>query len=219
MLKPLLSTFLLFSLIALPLNAKDEIQLFNGKDLSGWEGNSSVWKVDEGVIKGGSMEGNPQNEFLAYKERFKNFTLKFEYKLTGSEGFVNGGVQFRSERIKKPANEMRGYQADIGAGYSGALYDESRRKKMLAQPSKGRLAKAEKQGEWNTYEVRVDGRRIQLFLNGIQTVDYTETEDGIEENGLIALQIHGNCKAVIAFRNLTLVKTEPTEKSDSSPDS
>ncbi len=189
----------------------EELPLFNGKDLTGWEGDTKVWRVEDGAIVGGSLDGNPQNEFLAFRERVGDFVLKFEYKLTGTEGFINGGVQFRSERIKDPANEMRGYQADIGAGYSGALYDESRRNKMLAQPAPELLEKTEKKDDWNSCEVRVEGKHIQLFLNGVKTVDFTETEAGIEEDGLIALQIHGNCKAVIAFRNLTLTKL-PAEK-------
>ena len=189
----------------------EELPLFNGKDLTGWEGDTKGGRVEDGAIVGGSLDGNPQNEFLAFRERVGDFVLKFEYKLTGTEGFINGGVQFRSERIKDPANEMRGYQADIGAGYSGALYDESRRNKMLAQPAPELLEKTEKKDDWNSCEVRVEGKHIQLFLNGVKTVDFTETEAGIEEDGLIALQIHGNCKAVIAFRNLTLTKL-PAEK-------
>ncbi|MEZ5324302.1 MAG: DUF1080 domain-containing protein [Verrucomicrobiales bacterium] len=192
----------------------EEAALFNGKDLTGWEGNAQVWRVEKGTILGGSLEGNPQNEFLAFKERVDHFILKFEYKLTGTEGFINGGVQFRSERVKEPANEMRGYQADIGAGFSGALYDESRRNKMLAQPTPELLDMTEKKDDWNTYEVRAEGSRIQLFLNGVKTVDYIETEEDIEEDGLIALQIHGNCKAVIAFRNLTLTKLQDEKKKD-----
>ena len=186
------------------LTVAEEATLFNGKDLAGWEGNTEVWRVKSGVILGGTMEGNPKNEFLATKKSYGDFVLKFEYKLTGTEGFVNGGVQFHSERIKEPANEMIGYQADIGAGYSGALYDESRRKKMLAQPEKELLEKTEKSGEWNRYEVRAKGGNIRLFLNGVKTVDYKESDEKIPQSGRIALQIHGNCKAVIQFRNITL---------------
>ena len=63
------------------------------------------------------MDGNARNEFLATKKSYRNFRLKLEYKLVGTEGFVNGGVQFRSKRIAEPAHEMSGYQADIGAGH------------------------------------------------------------------------------------------------------
>lgn len=182
------------------------VPLFDGKTFNGWEGETTkVWRIEDGgVITGGSLEGNPQNEFLATKKRYRNFILKFEYKLVGTEGFVNGGVQFRSKRIPQPPNEMSGYQADIGAGYTGFLYDESRRKKMLAEARKEMIAGLEKPGEWNSYEVRAEDSRIQLFVNGKRTVDYTEREPGIEKDGLIALQIHGKCKAQISYRNITI---------------
>lgn len=182
------------------------VPLFDGKTFEGWEGETTkVWRIEEGgVITGGSLEGNPQNEFLATKKPYKNFILKFEYKLIGTEGFVNGGVQFRSKRIAQPPNEMSGYQADIGAGYTGFLYDESRRKVMLAEARKEMIEGLEKPGEWNRYEVRAEDSRIQLFVNGKRTVDYTEREPGIEKGGLIALQIHGKCKAQISYRNISL---------------
>jgi len=107
---------------------------FDGKSFRGWNAHTaSVWRIKDGVITGGSLQGNPQNEFLATDKVYKNFHLRLEYRLVGTEGFVNGGVQFRSQRTSHPANEMIGYQADIGAGYTGYLYDESRRKRFLAE--------------------------------------------------------------------------------------
>ena len=199
-------TLPLLALFSLLVSASAEpAPLFDGKTLNGWDGETTkVWRVQDGVIVGGSLEGNPQNEFLTSKKVYRNFILKLEYKLEGTEGFVNGGVQFRSVRIPQPPNEMSGFQADIGAGYSGCLYDESRRKKMLAQPAKDLIEKAEKPGEWNQYLIRAEEQRIQLFVNGVRTVDYTEREPGIDLKGLIALQIHGKCKAQISFRNITI---------------
>ncbi|MEO6246339.1 MAG: DUF1080 domain-containing protein, partial [Opitutaceae bacterium] len=178
--------------------------LFNGTDLAGWDGDPGVWRVRAGVIVGGSLEGNPRNEFLATTRRYRNFTLRLEYRLTGTEGFVNGGVQFRSVRIPQPPNEMSGYQADIGAGHSGCLYDESRRKKFLARATDEQIKRLEKSGEWNHYEIICDGPRTELRLNGETTVTYEESDPGVALDGLIALQIHGNCKAEIAYRNLVL---------------
>ncbi|MBX7210080.1 MAG: DUF1080 domain-containing protein [Verrucomicrobiaceae bacterium] len=181
------------------------VLLFDGKTFSGWEGETAkVWRIENGAITGGSMEGNPRNEFLATKKSYRNFILKLEYRLVGTEGFVNGGVQFRSKRIPQPPNEMSGFQADIGAGYSGCLYDESRRKKMLQEAGKDLMQKTERPGDWNSCEIRAEDQRIQLFVNGKRTVDYTEREPDIEKEGLIALQIHGNNKAVISYRNITI---------------
>jgi mono/diheme cytochrome c family protein/glucose/arabinose dehydrogenase len=189
--------------------------LFDGKTLTGWEGDPKVWRVENGEIVGGSMQGNPRNEFLTTKRIFYNFRLTLEYKLTGTEGFVNAGVQFRSQRATNPPNEMIGYQADIGYGHTGSLYDESRRKKFLARAGTGvgaygvkadtEIAELEKKGEWNKYEIRAEGPRITIFLNGKATLDYTETDPSVDDAyGLIGLQIHGNCKAEIRFRNITL---------------
>ena len=181
------------------------VPLFDGKGFDGWEGDTQkVWRIVDGVIVGGSLEGNPQNEFLATQRSFKNFHLRLDYKLVGTEGFVNGGVQFRSKRIADPANEMSGYQADIGAGYSGFLYDESRRRKFLAEADPNLVAQLEKPGEWNRYEVLAQGSEITIILNGQRTAIWVEREPGIDDSGKIALQIHGNCKAEIAFREISI---------------
>jgi hypothetical protein len=118
-------------------------------------------------------------------------------------------VQIRSQRIKNPPNEMSGYQADIESGWSGSLYDESRRNKMLATADKAVVQRLEKHGDWNRYEIRCTGRRLQLFLNGEKTVDYLETDPAIPQHGLIALQIHGNNKAEISYRNITIEELAP----------
>ena len=101
------------------------VPLFDGKALDGWEGNRAVWRIEDGAITGGSMAGNPRNEFLATTNRYRNFILRLEYRIVGSEGFINGGVQFHSVRLAEPAFEMSGYQADIGPDRSGNLYDEA----------------------------------------------------------------------------------------------
>lgn len=178
--------------------------LFDGRSLAGWVGDTNVWRVREGVIVGGSMSGNPRNEFLVTLRSYTNFLLRLDYKLVGTEGFTNGGVQFRSVRVSNPPNEMRGYQADIGAGYSGCLYDESRRNTFLVRVSDETLKRLEKTGDWNRYEVRCEGTHLQVWLNGEKTVDYTETDATIPQEGLIGLQIHGGCKAEISFRNITI---------------
>ena len=79
------------------------VSLFDGQSLAGWEGETNkVWRVRNGVIAGGSLDGNPRNEFLATLKSYKNFHLRLDYKLTGTQGFVNSGVQFRSQRIANP---------------------------------------------------------------------------------------------------------------------
>ncbi len=184
--------------------AKKATVLFDGTSLNGWEGDTNVWRVRDGIIVGGSFAGNPRNEFLATARSYTNFVLRLEYKLTGTEGFINSGVQFHSVRVVQPPNEMSGYQADIGAGYSGCLYDESRRNKFLARASEEQVKRLERLSDWNRYEVRCQGPRIQILLNGEKTVDYTEPDAAIPHAGLIGLQIHGGSKAEVCFRNIVI---------------
>jgi len=181
------------------------VPLFDGQSFAGWEGETnSVWQIRHGVIVGGSLNGNPRNGFLATQKRHTNFHLRLEYKLVGTEGFVNGGVQFRSQRITNPPNEMSGFQADIGAGYSGCLYDESRRNRMLVMADTNFVTRIERRGDWNSYEVIARGPEIQILLNGQRTISWVERDPAINTEGVIALQIHGNCKAEISFRNITI---------------
>ncbi len=193
----------LLSLMLAVKMAAAPVSIFDGQSFNGWEGNTNdVWRIQDGVIVGGSLDGNPQNEFLATRKAYRNFRLTLDYKLVGTEGFVNGGVQLRSRRVADPANEMIGYQADIGAGYSGFIYDESRRRTMLASADTNLVQQIEKPGNWNTYEIVAVGPEIRVSLNGQHTATWVESDKSIEQEGPIALQIHGNCKAEISFRNI-----------------
>ena len=180
--------------------------LFDGRTLAGWEGDLKWWRVQNGALTGGSTtEKIPHNYFLATNRLFQNFDLRLKLKLTGdpATGLINSGVQIRSLRV--PNNtEMSGYQVDAGDKWWGKLYDESRRKKFLARATDEQIKRLEKPGEWNAYEIRCEGPKITLALNGETTVTYTEENKTIEPDGLIALQIHGNCSAEISFRNITL---------------
>lgn len=182
------------------------IQLFDGKTFRGWEGDTlHTWRIEQGALVGGSLtEKVPHNEFISTTKSYSNYVLRLKFKLTGNEGFINGGVQFHSQRIDNPPFEMRGYQADIGDGYWGSLYDESRRNKLLATADPALIKRLLRRNDWNDYEVRTEGRRIRIFLNGEQTVDYTETDESIPQSGLIAFQIHGGGKAQVYYKDIIL---------------
>jgi Domain of Unknown Function (DUF1080) len=198
----------LTSLLLVCLNAAhaEPAALFDGKTFAGWEGDvGSVWRIEDGAFVAGSLEKKQEkNNFLATTKEYGDFELTLKWKLEGTEGFVNGGVQFRTKRIPNH-HEVSGFQADLGKGYDGALYDESRRKKMMAQPTPEVLAKAQKPlGEWNEYRIRAEGNHIQIWLNGVQTVDYTETEAGIDLTGIIAVQIHGGATSIVRYKDLMI---------------
>ncbi len=180
--------------------------LFNGKNFQGWEGDTlNTWKIENGMITGGSLdELVPHNEFLCTQEAYANFDLRLKIKLTGNEGFINSGIQFRSSRLSEPDYEMTGYQADFGEDYWASLYDESRRNKTLIAPDSVQVLDWININEWNNYRVLAVDRHIQLFINGHQTVDYREPDETIPQNGLIGLQIHGGGKAKVFFKDIEI---------------
>lgn len=201
-----LLTISLFVLACLSVSVKKEEVLFNGKNFNGWEGDTlKIWRIENGAIVGGSLsETVDHNYFLCTRKRYENFVIRLKFRLQGTEGFINTGVQFRSKRAENPAYEMIGYQADLGEGYWGSLYDESRRNKTLIGPDSMLIKKILKSGDWNNYEVRCEGRRIRISLNGTQTIDYSEADKSIPQEGIIGLQIHGGGKAQVAFRDIVL---------------
>jgi poly(3-hydroxybutyrate) depolymerase/prenyltransferase beta subunit len=178
--------------------------LSGGSDLARWEGDHTLWSARDGMIVGKSS-GLNHNDFLATEASYGDFILKFSFRLIGDEN-SNSGVQFRSVRV--PGHEMSGYQADIGQSYWGALYDESRRNKVLVPASEKALAAVRKDG-WNHYVVRAMGDRITLTLNGVMSVDFREPDAAIAREGKIALQIHGGGPMEIQFKDV-YVQSLPT---------
>lgn len=195
----------------LALLAAEPQPIFDGKTLAGWEGDTkATWRVEGGAIAGGSLDAEvPRNEFLCTTKSYGDFELKVKFKLLGDKARANAGVQFRTKRIPKH-HEVVGYQADIGQHYWGALYDESRRNKVLAQPDKKLLDKIVKHGDWNEYTIRCEGPRIRLWLNGTLTVDYTEEDDKVERAGVIGLQVHGGGKTKVLYKDITLLELPAT---------
>ena len=208
--------FVLMLLLSVGVSsAAEPIKLFDGKTLDGWEGDTDkTWRIEDGAIVGGTLDSVvPRNEFLSTKKTYGDFELKLDFKLIGDKERMNAGVQFRTKRIPNH-HEVSGYQADVGQEYWGALYDESRRNKVLAKPDAKTLEGLVKHGEWNEYVIRCEGPRIRLWLNGKLTVDYTEADDKIDRNGIIALQIHGGAKAKAMYKNIRIeeLDTKPAGK-------
>jgi len=201
--KPLLLMMVL--LLGISGVASAPVTLFDGKTFAGWDGDTNrTWRIVDGSLVGGSLETTvPQNEFVATQASYTNFVLRLKFKLEGTDGFVNGGVQVRSQRIPNH-NEMIGYQADIGNEWYGCLYDESRRNKVLARPDAAAVSRAVRPGEWNDYEIRCEGPRVRLAINGVPMVDYTETDASLAQWGRIGLQVHGGGKTRISYKDLTV---------------
>jgi hypothetical protein len=180
--------------------------LFDGQTFTGWEGDTKqAFRIESGAIVGGSLKKPvPHNAFLCFQGTFNNFVLRAECRLIGP---ANGGIQFRSQRVPHHY-EVSGYQADMSAeangGYWGCLYDESRRNRVLAAPDRGLLLKTLKPRDWNQYEIRCEGPHLQLFLNGVKMVDYTEQDTKLPASGIIGVQIHGGGPSEAWYRNITI---------------
>ena len=185
--------------------AEDEeglfLPLFNGRDLTGWEGDKELWIVEDGMLVGRSP-GIKHNDFLTTTKTYGDFVLRLQVRLIDGKG--NSGVQFRSQRVPPPSHEVSGYQADISKGWWGKLYDESRRRRVLAGPEPGVIEKVLKPADWNEYEIRAVGDKITVSLNGVVTVDYTEEDGGIARKGIIATQVHSGGPMEVQFRNIRI---------------
>jgi hypothetical protein len=182
------------------------VKISDGQTFRGWEGDTNkTWRIEEGAFVGGSLEQKiPRNEFLRTTRNYTNFVLRLKFKLVGRAGFINGGVQVRSQPVKNPPNELSGYQCDMGDGWWGALYDESRRDKVLIKPEPAAVEKALRKEAWNEYLIRCEGKRIRSFLNDVPMIDYTEPDDAIPQFGIIGLQIHGGGPAEASYKDITV---------------
>lgn len=168
--------------------------LFNGQDLSGWEGDGRYWRVEEGMLVG-QAEQLPHNQFLRSTREVGDFRLRLDVRLAGGQG--NSGIQFRSTAL--PGGHVRGPQADIGRGYWGKLYEELGRGWLWEQ---GCDRYVDPDG-WNHYEVVAVGSRVRTAVNGHRCVDLDDPY--LAREGIIALQLHAGFGPIeISFRNFSL---------------
>jgi hypothetical protein len=168
------------ALHAEPVSIFEPVSLF-GKTLDGWDYDPAMWRVEDGVITGGSTtEKIKKNDFICTKKNYQNFELKLKIKVSGDPktGMLNSGIQIRSLRVPG-GSAMSGYQVDCGAGWFGKIYDEHRRNKVIWAPTPEQQAALDKAIDvfgWNEYRIRAEGPRIQTWINGVHCMDYTETD-------------------------------------------
>jgi len=209
---------------AAPQAADDIKELFNGKDLSGWDGDAEVWSVQDGVITGRTTAEKPvkHNTFLIWKGgTVGDFELHAMFKITGG----NSGIQYRSKDLGD--HIVAGYQADMVFSdpdkYTGILYEE-RGRGILAQRGEkieideagkknvvgslgdsAEIAKAVKKGDWNEYMIVARGNHITQTINGMQTIDLIDNETAkAAKEGILALQIHMGPPMTVQFKDIKL---------------
>ena len=196
------------------------IAMFNGKDLTGWEGKPGWWSVEDGTITSESTPAKPCEtaHYLMWRGgKPANFDLQLEFKLVGG----NSGIQFRSREL--PEYDTSGYQADIedGTQWTGCLFEHTRggvamrgEKVLIARdgtktvtplgdPEK--LLQEVRRHDWNTYRILARGSEIRLEINGVLMTQVTDLQEGsAARDGVIALQMHPGPPMKIQFRKLRI---------------
>jgi hypothetical protein len=212
--------------------AKEAKELFNGKDLTGWEGDARVWSVENGAIVGHTKDVPLKNNtFLVWTDgKVDNFKLTLEFKLEGG----NSGIQYRSKVIDPKRHIVGGYQADMDGDnqYTGILYEERGRgilakrgerltidrdgtKETVQFGNAAELAKVIHKDDWNTYVVEANGTTLKHTINDklmSETID--RDAEHRATSGILALQVHANLPApmTVSFRKIRLEEVQEKER-------
>ncbi len=215
--------------VTAPAEPADMASMFNGKDLTEWNGDPRLWSVKDGMIHGETTKENVAkgNTFCIWKGgEVGDFELRFSYRLQGG----NSGMQYRSKHLdpNKASNGwvVGGYQAEIanGPGRDGFIYDEKGKRGRMCMPGEkvtwtnegkkitgqiddvNSIAAALKVGDWNDYVIIAKGNNIRHWINGVQTIDFTDESDSVFKSGIIAIQIHAGGPMVIEIKNPRIKK-------------
>ena len=199
--------------------------LFNGKDLSGWDGDPKFWSVRDGAITGQTTEQNktPGNTFLIWRDgNVDNFELRLSFKIVGG----NSGIQYRSKDLGNWV--VGGYQGDFEAGetYSGILYEERGRgilaergeKTVINEGGKKQVVASLgntkdiqtviKKEDWNDYIILAEGNQLTHIINGRVTAQVTDNDTKNRVmSGILALQLHAGPAMTVQFKNIRIRRT------------
>jgi hypothetical protein len=204
------------------------VQLFGDDLWKNWKGDSRLWSLKDGVVRGETTKENVArgNTFLIWTGgTLGDFELRLSFRIKGG----NSGVQYRSKQVESASGENRwvvaGYQAEVEdtPGKVGFLYHERGRGYLCNVGDKveigadgkpkviGKLGQKEaigatyKKSDWNDYVIIAEGNRVRHYLNGVQTVDVVDNDPkGRALSGLLALQIHAGDPMVVEFKNVRL---------------
>lgn len=196
---------------------KEWKNLFNGKNLKGWEqkGGQAVYHVEDGVLLGTTVANTP-NSFLCTKKYFSDFILEYEVKYKNSEKVFNSGVQIRSNSFPEYYDgRVHGYQVEFDPSdraWTGGIYDESRRGWLNNLLLDGNARKAIKLNDWNKIRVEAIGNSIRTWVNGFPVANLV---DDMTASGFIGLQVHNvkddDAGRSILWRNIKIL-TKDVEK-------
>lgn len=209
--------------------ASEADTLFNGKDLTGWDGDPKLWSVRDGAIVGQTSSDAPlkENSFLIWTGGvLRDFELRVMFRLEN----VNSGIQYRSQDLgwkngKRESWAAGGYQADMDEAnkYTGIVYEERGRgilanvgekvtvgaggqksaTEQVTDPQKVRAAIKVK--DWNEYVIICRGNHIVHKINSVVTADLTDEDaEKRASEGILAFQLHRGPAMKVAFKDITL---------------
>lgn len=218
-----------------PAESEEMKCLFNGKDLTGWDGDPRLWSVREGVIHGETTAEDPAegNTFLIWKDSVPNdFELRLSFRCSSAN---NSGIQYRSKHIidgkVRNAWVVRGYQHEIRneeklPNVAGFIYDEGGKrgriclvgekatwtedgKKVTASLiTDDGFAKLFNLDDWNDVVIVARGNHIQHYLNGRLILDFTDSPPFALLEGILALQLHAGKPMWAEFKNIRVKEIE-----------
>jgi hypothetical protein len=206
--------------------------LFNGKDLTGWDGDPQFWSVKDGVIHGSTSKEKPAkgNTFLVYKEStFTDFELRLSYRCSSTN---NSGIQYRSQTLgdEPPKKwQMKGYQhelrnSDTLPNVPGFIYDEKgTRGRICLAGEKAVWKKGDKKktvlenlvdqeafkkimkvDDWNDIVIIAKGNTLKHYLNGTQILDFTDEHENALKEGTFAIQLHAGAPMWTEVKNVRI---------------
>lgn len=222
---------------AAPSEPAGMVRIFNGSDLTGWDGDPKLWSVRDGAIRGETTAENPANgnTFLIWKGgATKNFVLRLSFRSSAAN---NSGIQYRSKHITdgKLRNRwvVRGYQHEIRnevtlPSVSGFIYDEGGKRGRICLVGEkatwgedgkkqvtGKLIDAEefkklfKLDDWNDVVIIAKGNRIQHYLNNRLILDFTDNDpQSALREGILALQLHAGKPFWVEFKDIRIKAIE-----------
>ncbi len=188
-----------------PVAKTEFADLFNGKDLEGWDGDENYWSVQDGVITGKSTPDKPlkNNTFLIWKGgKVGDFELHVSYKISGG----NSGVQYSGILYEEKG---RGILAERG---QKVTIDETGQKQAAPVGDSQEIVNAIKKGDWNEYVIIAHGNHIVQKINGVTTVDVTDNQTAkAAREGILALQVHSGPPMTVQFKDIRLkgLKAKP----------
>ena len=214
--------FLNIGLYAQPVE-EGFVSMFNGKNLSEWEGMTKFWKVENGAIVGETKTVNQQTLFLYWKGgEPADFEMRCRIRIAGKEG--NSGIQIRSQ--KRPKWDALGYQVDFDAsGYCvGTIYqynrmplatfaqrgdsvliDSTGKRSVNKFADSAKLIDVFNKGDWNEYRILAKGQHVTIWMNGVLMCSVEDYEQKYTlPKGIIALQLHSGEPMRVEFKDLRI---------------